>query len=165
MLLCKEIKIMTLKRHKRLFYGTESSGRARPTIEIRAGKMKSIPIQVGSLSGRVYALIIKQVSGTAIPYTVELLESLAPYHNGVDGNLERPYSDPPDAPIELYRAIPKQTAAAGAAVEWRNEPGYGYYNLDADYNDIKSNFLYLTIIPNNAATITNWVAAIETECY
>ncbi|GIV44676.1 MAG: hypothetical protein KatS3mg035_1799 [Bacteroidia bacterium] len=155
---------MTLKRrYKKIFYGSESKGSWLPTIAISAGKLKSIKVPVDGYFGALSQVVVKQISGTPVNYTVEVLTSSKPHHDASDALQERNYSDPPLVPIELFRVIPPQIASAGAAIEWRNAPGFPYFNADLETNNIGRIFLYLTIIPNNASGPTSWAAAIGVE--
>lgn len=149
--------------HKVIYHGTVSAGRVQPTIVVSAGMLKSVRVPIGSMMGRIFDITVRQIAGAPVSFDVELLESQAVHHQLADPAGERAFNAAPAVPIELYRVVPRQAAAPGAAVEWKTGQGFAFYNLDAPTHSPGSMFLYLTIIPQNATGVTQWAAAITAE--
>lgn len=131
--------------------------KARGVLTIAIGKMLVVKVPVGCSEGWLNELVVKQASGTAVGFSVEVLDSVVPYTVG-----EHDYNAAAAATLDLFQVIDKITATAGNVAKLRvAELGYSYINGDGSPTNNEP-YLYLVIIPDNAGTITTWQATITT---
>jgi hypothetical protein len=132
--------------------------KARDILSIAIGEMLTVKVPVGAAEGWLNELVVRQVSGTAVAFDVEVLDSEVPYAAG-----GRAYNALPAATLDLFRVVAKISALAGAtAVLRESEMGYSYQNADGSPTACEP-YLYLTIIPDNQVTVSTWEVAITTS--
>lgn len=124
--------------------------RTRPALTIPAGKLLSTAVP-GQREGFLERLYVEQTGGSPVAFTVELLNSLAPYSAGVHSDSFAPATN-----VKVFRVIDQQQLAAGEALEL-SYSGYGvaFHNQDGTYTD-SNRLLYLVIIPQASGETTTW---------
>jgi hypothetical protein len=132
--------------------------KAKPVISINIGKLIVVKVPVGSSEGWLNELVVRQVSGTAKAFDIEVLDSVVPFPVG-----ESNYNATPAATLDLFRVINKIAVTSGATGVLReSEMGYSYQNADGGPTSNEP-YLYLVIIPTNSTDVTTWEVAFTTS--
>lgn len=127
-------------------------------ITIAAGKRYTKKLNLRA-EGRLLRLYVKQKTGTAVAYSVQVLLAGAAYVADAVEN----YNAAPAANPGLLRCIPIQTVTTpGAELELTSDVGFGGINLEAGQS-VMDGYWYLTIIPANSPDSSTWEAAITVE--
>lgn len=131
---------------------------ALPEIVITLGKLKCVTVPFPS-EGRVTKVVVTQVAGTPVAFSVELLAGAKPYPPDQEQTI--PFTTLAD--VDMFQVIDEQPGSLGVAMELiGNNTGYPFVNLDGSpTNNIRK--LYLVIIPTSAGDDTTWDAAITCE--
>lgn len=134
--------------------------KSQPALSIPIAKCGSFRVRVGSSEGRIVAVYVKQKTGTPLAFGVELLTSAIPYPTGVAGAYNVSAAQDPG----LFRAIPRQSATAGNAVEYFDDYGLSFINADQVSQTENNRFLNLVIIPTTSpGDVSTWEVRITTE--
>ena len=145
---------------------TPRPARALPAIAVATGKRLVVQLPVPS-EGRVLRLYVGQETGTAVAFATELLFSAVPYGDG--SGAAAAHDAVLAAPAGPYRVVPRQTALAAAAIDWRTQDsasggmGHAFVNVDQASRSVPNLFLYLVIIPTAAGGATTWVVHLLTD--
>jgi len=150
-----------MKIHKLLYLGSGGTpSKAYAAISIPAGKRKVVKLPTFS-EGQVARVVVKQATGTPVAYAIELVDSIVPYGDE-DSNAN--YNAAVAVEPAFFRIISKQTAIAGDALDYRDNPEANlmasYINGDQVGSSSNVRAIYLVLIPTNAAGITTWNVAI-----
>lgn len=132
--------------------GFKSGGK----ITITGTKKRSLAIELPS-HGKLALVVVKQVGGVSVNFTVDVLCSKVPFPVG-----EYAVAAAAVSPVELYQVIQQQSATAGNAVAFRSEYGQPYRNVDGSLSANERD-LYLLITPSGAAGATDWDVAVTIE--
>jgi hypothetical protein len=148
-----------------VLYTAQVSGappRALGVISIAAGNMVSIRVPIGSSEGWINEVIVRQLTGTTVPFTVELLDSQLVYHqSSTQTQFQQAWNTAAAVTIDLYRIVDSVSGTAGNTAELRTaELGYSFINADQVTDTINQRYVYLTIIPNNTLGSTTWEATV-----
>lgn len=124
--------------------------RTRPALSITSGKLLCVTIPCIP-EGFLDKLSVEQASGPSVAFTVELLDSVAPYATGLSDVAIVPAAD-----VRIFRVIEQQQISSGDALEaFYQGFGIGFRNQDGTYSD-SNRFLYLVIIPTGSSATTTW---------
>ena len=138
------------KINKTKFVGTTA-------ISIATGKFGVTKIPT-TPEGRVVRLVVFQASGTAVAFTVDMVENL-------DGMTLGDNTGSLPADIALYRVMPQQSVTSGSTLYiYDIDEGHHYIN-DEGNPTIRVRNLYLVISPTGAAGTTTWDACVVTESF
>lgn len=149
------MKVYT-KTYSHLF---ESIAKAKPSLSVATGKMVSFQIPFPS-EGFMERVVVKQASGTAVGYHVELLNSKLPYPPGVYNS----GAGAADA-LQFYRIQIPPTgpliAASGTVMTYYDDDfALGFRNIDGGFTD-NQRYIYLLIDPQSAGTTTTWDVLLQ----
>lgn len=157
------------KKHTILYVAKVNSkpAKAKTPITIPAGQMLTLRLHVGQSEGWVNEVAVKQVGGTNVAFTLELLDSEVPYFAGgtiVGDQSTQGTAVAATSPVELYRVLDGQkSATAGNAVVVQSpEFGFPYINADQVSQTENRPYLYLTIVPTAAGGDTVWALSVTT---
>lgn len=151
-----------MKVHSLIYIGATDGvvPKSKAALTVPSGKSGSFAVKVGSSEGRIVAVYAKQKSGASVGFSVELLTSAVPYPVGVTAAYNVAAAQDPG----LFRAIPKQTATAGNAVEYFDDYGLSFINSDQASQTENKRELYLVILPaTDPGNDTTWEIRITTE--
>lgn len=147
---------------------SDKPAKAKGVITIAAGKRLSVRVDAPHSEGWVNEIVVKQVpngsgGGTAVGFTVQLLDSSLPHHDGDPtlASVEAAYDAAALADPEMFQVIDAIVAASGATAKFRSSNhGTRFVNADQVSHTENQRCLYLTIVPDNAAGQTKWMATI-----
>lgn len=122
------------------------------TVSVTAGSFKVIALEVPH-EGRITQVMAKQVGGTGVAYTIDILNSAGPYPVGEYTNGTVQSTSAPN--IGLHKVVPQISAISGAVATYRADQGQAYRNADGD-TTAPVRKLYMLIQPTGAGTDTTW---------
>jgi len=131
-----------------------------PRIKIGANSFRPVRVPLTS-EGRLTKLWVKQVAGNNVPFKVQLLQSKAPYGGLFDVDITHPPT--PVIDPELVEVVDELNGSAGVPVEINGEQqGFPFVNMDGSSTN-NQQYLYLVIIPDAGAGVTEWEASLKVE--
>lgn len=127
-------------------------------VSITGTKLKSVKVPLLS-EGILKQLVVKQSSGTAAAFVVELLMSGMPFPPG-----EQAVAAAAVGTIELFRIIPQQSTTSGNTLDITpdTDVGWPFRNSDGDHTN-NQRYVYLVIKPTSASGTTKWDVFIMAE--
>lgn len=141
-----------------VFYTAKSIAKAKSPISIAAGKKVCTAVGMPA-SGRLERLVVYQLSGTNVAFTVELFNSVIPFAAG-----EFAAAAAAGDTLHPYRVQMPVTAAvsgsSGGVATLTSDAGLSYHNIDGTFTE-PQRYLYLLITPTSSGDTTTWSAFIQ----